>query len=140
MCDNLVVRAFNPLLYPDILFRLSSTGRQHDRNLVTLHGMTNKVIKTQRQKILQESAVADEVINDTGEKKYSQFLILPLSSSQISTPTEHCKPLETHLFFITMISEKSDIFINAAFKVARPTCCPSINSTVKFLLKQKLSF
>lgn len=102
--------------------------------------MTNKVIKTQRQKILQESAVADEVINDTGEKKYSQFLILPLSSSQISTPTEHCKPLETHLFFITMISEKSDIFINAAFKVARPTCGPSINRTVKFLLKQKLSF
>ncbi|XP_021934354.1 cytochrome P450 4C1-like isoform X2 [Zootermopsis nevadensis] len=80
MCDILVARVFNLLLYPDILFRLSSTGRQHDRDLVTLHGMTNKVIKTQRQKNLQESAVADEVSNDTGEKKRVPLLELLIQS------------------------------------------------------------
>jgi hypothetical protein len=70
MCDAIAARAFNPLFQLDILFHLSSTGRQHDRNLVTLHSMTNSVIKRQRQKILQRPEVATEFTDDTGEKKY----------------------------------------------------------------------
>jgi hypothetical protein len=70
MCDVLMARVFNPLFHLDTLFHLSPTGRRHDRNLVTLHGMTNRVIKMRRQKMLQAPKVATEFIDNTGKEKY----------------------------------------------------------------------
>jgi hypothetical protein len=71
MCDILVARVFNPLYHLDVLFHLSSVGRLHDRNLLTLHAMTSKVIKERREQILQATAAAaPEDCDAVGEKKH----------------------------------------------------------------------
>lgn len=81
MCDILVARVFNPLYHLDVLFHLSSVGRLHDRNLLTLHAMTSKVIKERREQILQATAAATpEDCDAVGRRKHVPFLELLIQS------------------------------------------------------------
>jgi hypothetical protein len=74
MCDIVTSRVINPLYHSDFLFHLSSAGRQHDRNLLVLHGMTRKVIKERREQMLQAATAASEDCDAVGEKKHTAQL------------------------------------------------------------------
>nr|CAD7615020.1 unnamed protein product [Timema genevievae] len=43
IADAIVCRSFKPWLHPEIIFRMSSTGRGHAKALAVLHGLTEKV-------------------------------------------------------------------------------------------------
>ena len=47
--DLLMTRAKYAWLWPDLIFRLSSLGREEQRNLVILHGFTRKVRGSQAE-------------------------------------------------------------------------------------------
>jgi hypothetical protein len=62
-------RTGNPLYYSDIVFRLSPLGRQQQKNLTVLHGLTRSVIRTRKQELLVSSKhlTGEEDLEDLGE-------------------------------------------------------------------------
>ncbi|CAL4063252.1 unnamed protein product, partial [Meganyctiphanes norvegica] len=75
-------RQFRPWLHPDILFRLSEYGVEHEKCLKVLHGFTNMAID-QRKKLFKEKKLAEKTVedDDIGKKKKLAFLDLLLDIS-----------------------------------------------------------
>nr|CAD7402599.1 unnamed protein product [Timema poppensis] len=86
IADAIVCRSFKPWLQPEIIFRMSPTGRGHAKALEVLHGLTEKVIRTRKAEYLtkhnstQEDPSENE--NDIGAKKRRAFLDMLLESVQ----------------------------------------------------------
>nr|CAD7194210.1 unnamed protein product [Timema douglasi] len=86
IADAIVCRSFKPWLQPEIIFRMSPTGRGHAKALKVLHGLTEKVIQTRKAEYLtkhnstQEDPSENE--NDIGAKKRRAFLDMLLESVQ----------------------------------------------------------
>jgi hypothetical protein len=115
--SNIVVaRVLNPLFHWDILFHLSSTGREHERKRVIHNGMTNSLMKMQRQKMLHTSEVATETIDDTGEKNINQSLRLyqSLPGFSYTQNIEKCKLHIIHYLLTIPCEGPSFTFIEAS--------------------------
>ena len=55
MGEIVLNRVANSLYHTDIVFRLSPLGRQQQKNLTVLHGLTRSVIRTRKQELLVSS-------------------------------------------------------------------------------------
>jgi hypothetical protein len=55
MGENFFRRASKPWFQSDIIFRLSPLGRQQQKDLDILHGLTWSVIRTRKQELLEGS-------------------------------------------------------------------------------------
>ena len=67
--ETFATRLFNPIFYPDFLYKLFPAGKQYFKDLGTMHRFTKRVIKMRKkrifiQKILQESAASGPLKHD----------------------------------------------------------------------------
>nr|CAD7204114.1 unnamed protein product [Timema douglasi] len=77
IADAIVCRSFKPWLQPEIVFRMSPTGRGHAKALEVLHGLTEKNNQgTSRELNLEPLG------SNPGAKKRRAFLDMLLESVQ----------------------------------------------------------
>jgi hypothetical protein len=55
MGNIIIQRTAIPLLHWEIIFRFLPIGRQFQKNLAILHGLTRSVIRTRKQELLVKS-------------------------------------------------------------------------------------
>jgi hypothetical protein len=65
-------RSKNPLLHPDLLFHMSSLGRQQARYLATVHARSKKAVEER----------AKQLLHDKGEEKSVNQEYLPEYADQ----------------------------------------------------------
>jgi len=70
MGRNFFRRIGSPWLHSDIVFRLSPLGRQQQKILAVLHGLTRSVIRKRKQELLvrSERQTEEEDYEDLGEE------------------------------------------------------------------------
>ncbi|XP_069675164.1 cytochrome P450 4C1-like isoform X2 [Periplaneta americana] len=107
-------RAAKPWLHHDFIFRLTADGRQQDKDISILHGMTKFVIKTRREELQKSKSLnSTEYDDNSGVKRRVAFLDLMLQASDDGfklTDEEIREEVDTFMFEEKEFQELQEIF------------------------------
>ncbi|XP_071042489.1 cytochrome P450 4V2-like isoform X2 [Parasteatoda tepidariorum] len=75
-----LVRILKPWLYPDFIFRITSSGRQFYKNVDLVHSFTKKVINKKKSEMIENNKLLKNITNDgiSNAKRHRAFLELLL--------------------------------------------------------------
>jgi len=74
MGENFFTRIGTPWLHSDTVYGVSPLGKQQQKNLAVLHGLTRSVIRTRKQELLvrSEHQTGEEDYEDLGEEDWTR--------------------------------------------------------------------
>ena len=103
--ETFATRLFNPIFYPDFLYKLFPAGRQYFKDVGTMQRFTKRVIKQRKkrifiQKLLQESAESGPVEHDCEKRDANNNLFK-------SNGTSSSKSAKRLSFLDTLLTENS---------------------------------
>nr|ALX81392.1 cytochrome P450 [Liposcelis entomophila] len=78
------IRQLTPYLHWDWIFKITSTGREHEKWLKVLHGFTKRVIQERKKAYKENQKLKNSEVefSDVGEKKKISFLDLLIEMSE----------------------------------------------------------
>ncbi|KPJ15728.1 Cytochrome P450 4C1 [Papilio machaon] len=81
-CNTATYRATRPLLYPDIIFNLTKTGKQQRKDIEHLHELTHRIIHERKEFIRNNNLVKNNDYEIMGQKTRSTVLDLLLEKEK----------------------------------------------------------
>ncbi|XP_069675176.1 cytochrome P450 4C1-like isoform X2 [Periplaneta americana] len=84
MADIVLKRLVRPWLHSDFIFPLTPEGRQQEKNLSILHGLTKRIIKTRKEELQKSTSktTEDSAEDQCGIKRRLALLDLMLQTSE----------------------------------------------------------